>query len=92
MADGRTIVVMPAYNAATTLERVYQDIPKDAVDEIIVVDDCSTDDTLEIARRLPVTVIEHAQNTGYGGNQKTCYRAALERGADYVIMVHGDYQ
>ena len=88
----RTIVVMPAYKAARTLERVYADIPKDAVDEVIVVDDCSPDDTALVARRLPVTLIEHERNTGYGGNQKTCYRAALERGADYVIMVHGDYQ
>ena len=88
----RTIVVMPAYKAARTLERVWADIPKDSVDEVIVVDDKSPDDTVAVARRLPVTLIEHERNTGYGGNQKTCYRAALERGADYVIMVHGDYQ
>jgi glycosyltransferase involved in cell wall biosynthesis len=91
-AGSRTIVVMPAYKAARTLERVYADVPKDAVDEVIVVDDCSPDDTAAVARRLPVTLIQHERNTGYGGNQKTCYRAALERGADYVIMVHGDYQ
>jgi len=88
----RTIVVMPAYNAGRTLERVYKDIPRDLVDEVIVVDDRSPDDTVEVARRLPVTLIEHEVNTGYGGNQKTCYRTALEHGADYVIMVHGDYQ
>jgi glycosyltransferase involved in cell wall biosynthesis len=88
----RTIVVMPAYKAARTLERVYADIARDVVDEVIVVDDASPDDTREVARRLPVTLIEHERNTGYGGNQKTCYRAALERGADFVIMVHGDYQ
>ncbi len=88
----RTIVVMPAYRAARTLERVYADIARDVVDEVIVVDDASPDDTREVARRLPVTLIEHEYNTGYGGNQKTCYRAALERGADFVIMVHGDYQ
>lgn len=88
----RTIVVMPSYNAGRTLERVYADIPRDLVDEVIVVDDKSPDDTAEVARRLPVTLIEHERNTGYGGNQKTCYRAALERGADFVIMVHGDYQ
>jgi glycosyltransferase involved in cell wall biosynthesis len=88
----RTIVVMPAYNAGQTLERVYKDIPRDLVDEVIVVDDKSPDDTAEVARRLPVTLIEHEVNTGYGGNQKTCYRTALEHGADYVIMVHGDYQ
>jgi glycosyltransferase involved in cell wall biosynthesis len=88
----RTLVVMPAYKAARTLERVWADIPKDAVDEVIVVDDASPDDTCAVARRLPVTLIEHARNVGYGGNQKTCYRAALERGADFVIIVHGDYQ
>ena len=91
-SGSRTIVVMPAYRAARTLERVYADIPKAAVDEVIVVDDCSPDDTVEIARRLPVTLIQHERNTGYGGNQKTCYRVALEHGADFVIMVHGDYQ
>jgi glycosyltransferase involved in cell wall biosynthesis len=91
-SGSRTIVVMPAYRAARTLERVFADIPQADVDEVIVVDDCSPDDTVEVARRLPVTLIEHAQNTGYGGNQKTCYRTALEHGADYVIMVHGDYQ
>ena len=88
----RVIVVMPAYNAANTLTRIYEDIPKDIVDEVIVVDDCSTDDTAAIARRLPVTLIRHERNTGYGGNQKTCYRTALEHGARYVIMLHADYQ
>lgn len=90
--DHKTIVVMPAYNAANTLERCYADIPKDQVDEVIVVDDCSPDNTVEIAKKLPVTLIEHGKNTGYGGNQKTCYRTALEHGADYVIMIHADYQ
>lgn len=88
----RTIVVMPAYNAASTLERTYDDIPKDLIDEIILVDDRSSDDTVSIARRLGLTVVEHAQNLGYGGNQKTCYDHALERGADYVVMIHPDYQ
>ncbi len=88
----KVIVVMPAYNAANTLERCYEDIPKDSVDEVIVVDDCSKDATCEIARKLPVTLIEHEKNTGYGGNQKTCYDAAVQRGADYVIMIHADYQ
>ncbi len=88
----RVVVVMPAYNAANTLERCYADIPKDYVDEVIVVDDCSKDDTCAIARKLPVTLIQHAQNKGYGGNQKTCYAAALEHGADHVIMIHADYQ
>lgn len=89
---GKTIVVMPAYNAANTLQNVYDDIPKDDVDEIIVVDDVSKDNTAEIARGLPVQLIVHEKNTGYGGNQKTCYRTALEHGADYVVMLHADYQ
>jgi glycosyltransferase involved in cell wall biosynthesis len=88
----RTIVVMPAYNAANTLERTYADIPKEQVAEIIVVDDCSKDRTVEIAGKLPVTLIRHERNTGYGGNQKTCYDSARERGADYVVMIHADYQ
>ncbi|MEW6073238.1 MAG: glycosyltransferase family 2 protein [Planctomycetota bacterium] len=88
----RTIVVMPAYNAANTLERCWADIPKDQVDEVIVVDDCSPDATVEIAQRLPVTLIRHERNTGYGGNQKTCYRTALDHGADFVVMIHADYQ
>jgi len=71
---------------------VYSDIPRDVVDEVIVVDDCSSDATCDVARGLPVTLIVHERNTGYGGNQKTCYRVALEHGADFVIMVHGDYQ
>jgi glycosyltransferase involved in cell wall biosynthesis len=83
---------MPAYRAANTLKRVYDDIPKDAVDEILVVDDVSPDNTVEIARSLPVDLIVHERNTGYGGNQKTCYREALERGADFVVMLHADYQ
>jgi glycosyltransferase involved in cell wall biosynthesis len=90
--NDRVIVVMPAYNAANTLERIYNDIPKDIVDEVIVVDDCSKDNTAEIAKRLPVTFIRHEKNTGYGGNQKTCYTEALKRGAGCVIMLHADYQ
>lgn len=85
-------MVVPAYNAEATLERVVGDIPMDFVDEIIVVDDCSADETRRVARGLPVTLIEHERNAGYGANQKTAYREALERGADHVIMVHGDYQ
>lgn len=88
----KVIVVMPAYNAANTLERTLDDIPPGTVDEVIVVDDCSTDNTVEIAKRLPITLIEHEKNLGYGGNQKTCYDEALRRGADVVIMVHPDYQ
>lgn len=89
---GKTIVVMPAYKAANTLKRIYDDIPKDVVDEVIVVDDQSPDNTVEVARTLPVSLIVHEKNTGYGGNQKTCYREALARGAEYVIMLHADYQ
>jgi glycosyltransferase involved in cell wall biosynthesis len=88
----KTIAVMPAYNAALTLERTVRDIPPGAVDEIIVVDDCSRDNTVEIAQKLGLTVIRHEKNLGYGGNQKTCYRHALDRGADVVVMIHPDYQ
>ncbi len=83
---------MPAYNAARTLERTVADIPVGTVDEIVLVDDCSRDNTVEIAERLGLTVIRHEKNLGYGGNQKTCYRRALEAGADYVVMIHPDYQ
>ena len=88
----KVIVVLPAYNAANTLERTLADLDTDVVDEIIVVDDASTDNTVEIARRLPVTLIRHDRNQGYGANQKTCYREALSRGADFVVMLHPDYQ
>ena len=89
---GKTIVVMPAYNAQNTVERVYRDIPREHVDEILLVDDVSSDDTVQIARALGIDVIEHARNRGYGGNQKTCYEHALSRGADFVVMLHPDYQ
>jgi glycosyltransferase involved in cell wall biosynthesis len=88
----RTIVVMPAYNAESTLERTYHDLPKDFVDEVIVVDDNSRDQTVAVAKRLGLTVFQHEKNLGYGGNQKTCYTRALERGADFVVMIHPDYQ
>jgi glycosyltransferase involved in cell wall biosynthesis len=88
----RVIVVMPAYNAAQTLERTYADIPGDVVDHVILVDDVSKDQTVEIARQLGLQVIVHAQNKGYGGNQKTCYDAALSEEADVVVMLHPDYQ
>lgn len=88
----RTIVVMPAYNAANTLVRVFNDVPKDHVAEILLVDDCSKDDTVAIAKTLPLTLIQHEKNTGYGGNQKTCYDTARAHGADYVVMIHADYQ
>ncbi len=86
------VVVMPAYNAARTLERTYADIPHDLIDRIILVDDVSADETVEVAERLGLDVIVHRQNRGYGGNQKTCYDAALEAGADVVVMLHPDYQ
>ncbi len=92
MIDGKKIVVvMPAYNAAQTLERTVAEVPA-LVDEIILVDDGSSDGTAEIARRLGLHTLVHEKNRGYGGNQKTCYTAALERGADIVVMVHPDYQ
>ena len=88
----RVVIVMPAYNAAKTLERTYADIPHDIVDGIILVDDVSRDETVDIARQLGLDVIIHQQNLGYGGNQKTCYEAALGQGADIVVMLHPDYQ
>lgn len=88
----KIIAVMPAYNAARTLRQTVDDIPAGSVDEIILVDDCSTDDTVRLAREIGLTVIEHENNRGYGGNQKTCYRYALDAGADYVVMIHPDYQ
>ena len=88
----RVVVVMPAYNAAKTLERTYADLPNGVVDQIILVDDVSKDETVEIARRLGLRVVIHVQNRGYGGNQKTCYLEALKAGADVVVMLHPDYQ
>jgi len=88
----KVIVVMPAYNAAKTLKITYEDIPHQSVDQIILVDDGSTDKTLEIARDLRLTVFVHTRNFGYGGNQKTCYTEALKEGADIVVMLHPDYQ
>ncbi len=88
----KVIVVMPAYNAAKTVERTYNDIPKDWVDEVILVDDVSKDDTVEVAKQLPIKVVVHRENKGYGGNQKTCYTEALLLGADCVVMLHPDYQ
>lgn len=92
MAKEKVVVVLPAYHAEKTLEQTVNDIPKGVVDEIILVDDCSDDKTVEIARRLNLVVHRHLMNTGYGGNQKTCYNIALERGADIIIMLHPDYQ
>ena len=83
---------MPAYNAATTLEKTIKDIPKDFTNEIILVDDSSQDNTVKIAKDLGLTVIVHDKNMGYGANQKTCYEKALKRNPDIVIMIHPDYQ
>jgi glycosyltransferase involved in cell wall biosynthesis len=85
-------VVMPAYNAALTLEKTLAEIPMDIIDDVILVDDASKDNTVEVAKQLGLFTVAHDRNRGYGGNQKTCYRAALERGADIVIMLHPDYQ
>ncbi len=88
----KVIVVMPAYNAAKTLKITYDAIPHQTIDQIILVDDGSTDQTLEIARELQLTVFVHTRNFGYGANQKTCYTEALKEGADIVVMLHPDYQ
>jgi glycosyltransferase involved in cell wall biosynthesis len=92
LAGKKILVVMPAYNAARTLERTFQDIPFDVVDEVLLVDDASHDETLEVARRLGIRCFLHERNMGYGRNQKTCYTEALKTGADIVVMVHPDYQ
>lgn len=92
LSFGRRVVVLPAYNAATTLQATVADIPRDAVDEIILVDDRSRDETVALSRQLGLVTIEHDRNRGYGGNQKTCYDLALAHGADVVIMLHPDYQ
>jgi glycosyltransferase involved in cell wall biosynthesis len=89
---GRVFVVMPARNAARTLAHTVSGIPADCVEEVILVDDKSTDETLEVARRLPLHLVWHPHNVGYGGNQKTCYLEALQRGADVVVMLHPDGQ
>jgi glycosyltransferase involved in cell wall biosynthesis len=86
------MVVLPAYNAASTLERTIAEIPREIVDELLLVDDASRDATVEIAQRLGLPHLVHASNRGYGGNQKTCYTEALRRGADIVVMLHPDYQ
>jgi glycosyltransferase involved in cell wall biosynthesis len=93
MIDGLKIaVILPAYNASRTLERTYREIPHDIVDDVILVDDASTDETAAVAEQLGIHTIIHARNGGYGANQKTCYAMALARGADIVVMLHPDYQ
>ncbi len=93
MINGKKIVVvMPAYNAERTIRKTYDEIPLDVVDEVILVDDASRDNTAQVARELGIKTVIHPENRGYGGNQKTCYRTALEHDADIVVMVHPDYQ
>jgi len=93
MLNGKKIVVvMPSYNAARTLARTVEEVPRDIVDEILLVDDASSDETVGLANELGLTVFVHEKNFGYGRNQKTCYREAVSRGADIVVMVHPDYQ
>ena len=88
----KVVVVLPAYNAEKTLVTTYREIPFDIVDEVILVDDASIDHTVAVAKSLHIRTLVHAKNLGYGGNQKSCYRAALDGGADIVIMLHPDYQ
>ena len=93
MRDGKKIIaVLPAYNAERTLKKTFDDIPKDWVDEIILVDDASRDLTVQVARELGIRTFVHAKNLGYGGNQKTCYREAIKLGADVAVMIHPDHQ
>lgn len=91
-ARPRVVVVMPAYNAAATLARTYNDMPRHAFDEVVLVDDASQDDTAQLAEALGLTVLRHPVNRGYGANQKSCYRYALAGGADIIVMLHPDYQ
>ncbi len=92
----KVVCVLPGYNAEKTLEKTLRAVPAGVVDEYILVDDCSKDQTVEVAESLkaefPLTIVSHEKNRGYGGNQKTCYRAALDKGADIVVMLHPDYQ
>ena len=92
IANQRIAVVLPAYNAARTLRQTYSEIPHDVVDDVILTDDASTDETVQVAAELGIHTVRHLRNKGYGGNQKTCYAEALARGADIVIMLHPDYQ
>jgi glycosyltransferase involved in cell wall biosynthesis len=93
LKNKKIVVVLPAYNAAKTLEKTYNEIPFEIVDEVVLVDDNSPDNTVEVAKRIGIKhIIKHERNRGYGGNQKSCYNKALELGADIVIMLHPDYQ
>lgn len=93
LLNKKIVVVLPAYNAAKTLEQTYAEIPFDIVDEVVLVDDASRDETVEVAKRIGIRhIISHEKNKGYGGNQKSCYNKALELGGDIVIMLHPDYQ
>lgn len=90
--DKKIIAILPAYNAAKTLKMTLDAIPRGIVDDVILVDDASTDKTVEVARKIGIKTFTHPENRGYGGNQKTCYREALKLGADIVVMVHPDFQ
>ena len=93
MINGKKVcVVMPAYNAEKTLQKTYDEIPKDIVDEIILTDDASKDKTVDVAKKLGIRTFIHNKNKGYGGNQKTCYQEALKLNADIIVMLHPDYQ
>ncbi len=92
LRNNKVCVVMPGYNAEQTVKRTYDEIPRDVVDDVILVDDCSTDRTAAVARELGCHTVVHPRNRGSGGNQKTCYTEALNRGADIVVMIHPDYQ
>lgn len=89
----KIVIVLPAYNAGRTLPKIYNEIPFEIVDDVILVDDCSSDDTIDTGRKLGIkNIICHSTNKGYGGNQKTCYNTALDSGADIIVMLHPDYQ
>lgn len=92
LTNKKIVVVMPAYNAGKTLEKTYREFDRNIIDEVVIVDDFSSDDTIKVCKRLRLPHIRHPKNMGYGANQKTCYAEALKRGADIVIMVHPDYQ
>jgi len=92
MTKNKVVIIMPAYNAAITVQDTYEEIPQRFRNNIILVDDRSTDNTVDVASKLGIKVIAHTQNLGYGGNQKTCYDEALKKNPDVVVMLHPDYQ